>query len=131
MANSTLDVTVLIAVRNEQPNLPKCLAALAPAVRVIVLDSHSSDETAAIALAAGAEVVQFDYRGSYPKKRQWALDTLDLQSEWVLLLDADEVVPPALWQEMAQAIAATACNGFLITKGFHFLGKRFRFGGFS
>jgi glycosyltransferase involved in cell wall biosynthesis len=131
MTATTLDVTVLIAARNEQANLPRCLAALAPAARVIVLDSHSHDQTAVLAAAAGAEVVQFDYHGSYPKKRQWALDTLDLQSEWVLLLDADEVVPAALWQEIAQAIAATACNGFLITKGFHFLGKRFRFGGFS
>jgi glycosyltransferase involved in cell wall biosynthesis len=130
-APAAVNVTVVIAARNEQANLPKCLAALAPAARVIVLDSHSQDQTAAIAVAAGAEVVQFDYQGGYPKKRQWALDTLDLRTEWVLLLDADEVVPAELWLEIREAIAAAACNGFLITKGFHFLGKRFRFGGFS
>ena len=77
-------------------------------------------------------MVQFDYRGGYPKKRQWALDTLDITTEWVLLLDADEVVPPELWDEIESATAgADAPPAFLITKGFHFLGKRFRFGGFS
>lgn len=127
-----LPVTVLLAARNEQANLPKCLAALGPAERVVVLDSHSTDRTAAIAVEHGAEVVQFDYAGGYPKKRQWAIDTLPLTSDWVLLLDADEVVPGALWTEIAAAIQAdNAPEAFLITKGFHFLGRRFRFGGFS
>jgi glycosyltransferase involved in cell wall biosynthesis len=62
-----LPVTVLLAARNEAVNLPRCLAALKPAARVIVLDSHSTDATAEIARAWGAEVVQFDYRGGYPK----------------------------------------------------------------
>jgi glycosyltransferase involved in cell wall biosynthesis len=56
-----LPVTVLLAARNEAVNLPRCLAALKPAARVIVLDSHSTDATAEIARAWGAEVVQFDY----------------------------------------------------------------------
>jgi glycosyltransferase involved in cell wall biosynthesis len=101
-------------------------------MRVVVLDSRSHDRTAEIALAAGAEIVQFDYRGGHPKKRQWALDTLDITTEWVLFLDADEVAPPDLWEEIATAIASPAApSAFLITKGFHFLGRRFRFGGFS
>ena len=48
------------------------------------------------------------------------------------MLDADECVPPALWDEIAEAIQSkNPCAGYLITKGFHFLGRRFRFGGFS
>lgn len=92
-----LAVTVLLAARNEALNLPRCLSAPGPAKRVVVLDSHSTDATAEIARDHGAEVVQFDYRGGYPKKRQWALDTLAIKTPWVLLLDADEVVPGALW----------------------------------
>lgn len=127
-----LPVTVLLAAKNEQANLPRCLAALAPVERVVVLDSHSTDRTQAIAAEHGADVVQFSYAGGYPKKRQWALDTLPLTSEWVLLLDADEVVPDALWTEIAEAIQTdNAPDAFLITKGFHFLGRRFHFGGFS
>ncbi len=127
-----LPVTILLAARNEEANLPKCLAAIGPAERVIVLDSGSRDRTAEIALAAGSEVVQFEYAGGYPKKRQWALDTLDIRTEWVLLLDADEVVPAELWDEIGSAVAdPKSPNGLMITKGFHFLGKRFRRGGFS
>ena len=125
-------VTVLLAAKNEAINLPKCLASLAPAERLILLDSHSTDRTVEIAREAGAEVVQFDYAGGYPKKRQWALESLDLRTEWVFLLDADEEVPSELWTEIAAAITnPQSPNGFLITKGFHFLGRRLRCGGFS
>lgn len=127
----TLPVTVLIAARDEEKNLGRCLAALAPAARVVVLDSGSRDRTAAVAEAAGAEVVQFRYQGGYPKKRQWALDNLALDTPWVLLLDADEVVPEALWREIGEALRGGRHDAYLITKGFHFLGRRFRFGGFS
>ncbi len=125
-------ITVIVAAKNEEANLARCLAALGPAHRVIVADSHSRDRTAEIALAAGAEVVQFDYAGGYPKKRQWVLDNIPIMTEWVLLLDADEVVPPELWTEITAAVGSPhAPNGFLVTKGFHFLNRRFRFGGFS
>lgn len=127
-----LPLTVLLAAKNEQVNLPRCLAALKPARRVVILDSQSSDQTSEIASAAGAEIIQFAYCGGYPKKRQWALDQLSLETPWVLLLDADEVVAPELWDEIRIAISSPQpCAGYLITKGFHFLGRRFRFGGFS
>lgn len=129
---NTLPVTVLLAAKNEAVNLPRCLAALGPAQRVVVLDSHSTDPTAEIARAHGAEVVQFDYRGGYPKKRQWALDHLPIDTPWIFLLDADEVVPDALWAEIAAVVRAPeACDAYLIRKGFHFLGRRLRHGGFS
>ncbi|MEM9826367.1 MAG: glycosyltransferase family 2 protein [Planctomycetota bacterium] len=128
----TLPVTVLIAVRNEEANLPRCLAALDRAQRVLVVDSNSTDDSAKIAAAAGAEVVNYEHPGGLRKKRQWALDTLEFQTPWVLLLDADEVVPDALWDEIEQALEeSTTHDGFLITKEFHFMGKRFRWGGFS
>jgi glycosyltransferase involved in cell wall biosynthesis len=130
--SASVPVTVLVAAKNEEANIGKCLAALAPAERVVVLDSHSRDATATIARLHGAEVVSFDYAGGYPKKRQWALDTLSLDTEWVFLLDADEVVPAELWDEVRSALgSARPADAYLITKGFHFLGRRFRFGGFS
>lgn len=128
----TLPVTVIIAAKNEEKNIARCLRALLPAARVILVDSRSTDRTAAIAAACGAEVVQFDWRGGYPKKRQWALDTIVVDTPWIFLLDADEVVPDELWREIAAAIgSADAPEAFLITKGFHFMGKKFRHGGFS
>ncbi|WP_333689103.1 glycosyltransferase family 2 protein [Methylococcus capsulatus] len=130
-AVAKLPVTVLLAVKNEAINLPRCLAALGPAERVIVLDSHSTDATAEIARQHGAEVAQFDYRGGYPKKRQWALDTIPFGTPWILLLDADEVVPEDLWKEIGNVTRQPDADAYLITKGFHFLGRKFKHGGFS
>jgi len=128
----SLPLTVLIAAKDEAVNLPRCLDALSPAERVVVVDSHSTDGTPDIARDHGAEVVQFDYDGGYPKKRQWALDTLDIGTDWTFLLDADEVVPEALWEEIRAVVTAgDPDDAYLITKGFHFMGRAFRFGGFS
>jgi glycosyltransferase involved in cell wall biosynthesis len=127
----SLPITVLIAAKNEEANLDKCLDALAPAERVIVVDSHSTDDTGQIAERHGADLVQFDYTGGYPKKRQWALQTIEIETPWTFLLDADEVVPEALWSEISNAIDSSSNDAYLITKGFHFMGKRFRYGGFS
>jgi glycosyltransferase involved in cell wall biosynthesis len=129
-------LTVILAVKNEAVNLPKCLAALKPAARVVVIDSGSTDATKQIAEQYGAEVVQFQYGGGHPKKRQWALENVPITTPWVLMLDADEVVPEALWAEIETTIAnaqgaSRSPSAFLITKGFHFLGRRFSFGGFS
>jgi len=127
-----LPVTALVAARNEEVNMARCLAALAPARRVVVLDSHSTDATGDIARRMGAEVVQFDYRGGYPKKRQWALDNLPIDTAWALLVDADEVIPAALWDEIGYAMRQPGGpEAYLIRKGFHFLGRRFKYGGFS
>ncbi len=128
----TPSITVLLAAKNEEANLPRCLSALDPAERVVVLDSHSTDATPEIAREHGAEIVQFDYDGGYPKKRQWALNTLAVDTDWVFLLDADEVVPDELWKEIEGTLSAPDPeDAYLITKGFHFLGREFRFGGFS
>ena len=127
-----LPVTVLVAARNEVLNLPRCLASVVRAERSIVVDSNSIDGTQAIARMHGAELVQFNYRGGYPKKRQWALDSLTIDTPWILLLDADEVVPEPLWHDIEHAITQPdAPDAFLITKSFHFLGRRLRHGGFS
>ena len=128
----SLPITVLIAARNEEVNLPTCLGTLDPVERIVVLDSHSTDKTVEAAREHDAEVVQFDYAGGYPKKRQWALNNLDIETDWVLLLDADERVPEGLWEEIREVVAhPNPENAYLITKGFHFLGQRFQHGGFS
>ena len=130
--DDSLAITVILAVRNEAANLPRCIASLKPASRVVAVDSHSTDGTQSIAQAQGAEVLQFDYSGGYPKKRQWAIEAAGVATEWLMMVDADEVVPAALWYEIAAAIGENhPADAYVVTKGFHFLGRRFRFGGFS
>ena len=95
-ARQVLPVSVIVPVRNEARNLPRCLESLAGVGEVHVIDSQSTDDTVAIAQSHGAKVVQFHYAGGWPKKRQWAMDTLPLAYDWILLLDADEVLTPEL-----------------------------------
>jgi glycosyltransferase involved in cell wall biosynthesis len=131
--NSSLPISVLLAAKSEELNIRKCLLTLAPAQEIVVIDSQSSDDTTRIAADEfGAKILQFHYSGGYPKKRQWALENFEFGSDWILLLDADEEVPEKLWQEIAAVIGKQdACDGYMIRKGFHFLGRKFRFGGFS
>ena len=102
----TLPVSVIIAARNEAKNLPRCLQALKDFGEVYVIDSQSKDATVEIARSHGAQVAQFHYQGGWPKKRQWAMDTLPVAHEWVLLLDADEVLTPLQRQRLEQARAS-------------------------
>jgi len=121
-----LPVTVIIPVRNEAKNLPRCLQSLGEVGEVIAVDSQSTDTTVEIAREFGAQVVQFHYQGGWPKKRQWAMDTLPLAHDWVLLLDADEVLTPDLTAEIRRAIQSTEINGYYISLRMYFLGRVLR-----
>lgn len=126
-ASSLLPVSVIVPVRNEAHNLPRCLKALRSFGEVFVIDSQSTDETISIAQSFGAQVVQFDYKGGWPKKRQWAMDTLAFTNNWILLLDADEEMTPELESEIRIAIADTAIAGYYIALQMHFLGQPLRY----
>jgi glycosyltransferase involved in cell wall biosynthesis len=122
----TLPISVIIPVRNESRNLRRCLESLRGAGEVYVIDSQSADDSVEIARASGSKVIQFYYRGGWPKKRQWALDMLPLQYEWVLLLDADELLTPALIDEIKTAIRNPEVDGYYIGLDMFFLGRRLR-----
>ena len=121
-----LPVSVIIPVRNEGRNLARCLESVRGAGEVYVIDSQSTDDSAEIAQTCGSRVIQFYYRGGWPKKRQWALDMLPLQYEWVLLLDADESLTPALADEIKTAIRDRDVDGYYIGLDMVFLGRRLR-----
>jgi glycosyltransferase involved in cell wall biosynthesis len=122
----SLPISVIIAARNEEKNLPRCLASLAGAGEIYVVDSQSNDATAEIAQTYRAKVVQFRYNGGWPKKRQWALDSLPLAYEWILMLDADEALTPEIRAEIREAIRNPAINGYYIALQMYFLGRRLR-----
>lgn len=119
-----IPVSVIVPARNEAHNLRRCLNSLRNLGEVYVIDSNSSDATVEIARSLGARVVQFNYGGGWPKKRQWAIDTLPLKFEWVLLVDADEALTPELADEITRAISSSDCDGYQIELQMHFLGRR-------
>ena len=127
----TLPVSVIVAVRNEARNLPRCLESVTEAAEVYVVDSQSISGTQEIAESYGATVVQFHYGGGWPKKRQWALDTLQLACEWILLVDADEALTPELIDEIETEIHNPSVDGYYIKLQMYFLGRRLRHSGAS
>lgn len=126
-----IPLSVLVPVKNEAANLRRCLPALAWADEVFVVDSQSTDATAEVAAEHGASVVPFQFNGTYPKKKNWALDHLPFRNEWVLIVDADEVVPPELADEITRRIATDEADGFYLNMKYFFLGRRIRHCGYS
>jgi glycosyltransferase involved in cell wall biosynthesis len=120
----TADITVIVPTRNEEKNLANCLEPLANwAKQIVVIDSNSKDKTAEIAQSFGAEVVLFDYKGGWPKKRQFVLENHTFKTTWVLLLDADEILTPESKKEIEQAIQNPAFDGYYLMFRMEFLGR--------
>lgn len=120
----TCPVSVIIPVKNEEKNLAACLDHLKWADEVFVVDSHSTDRTQAIAAEYGAKVVQFDWDGQFPKKKNWALRNLPFRNDWVLIVDADEHIPGDLAAEIAQVVANPGDHvGYYLNRKFIFMGK--------
>lgn len=127
LSQSAVPVSVVVPIKNEAENLPRCLESVRWADEIFVVDSSSTDASAAVAERFGAKVVQFHFSGTWPKKKNWALQTLPFRNEWVLILDADEVIPPAAGEEMAEAISqAGEICGYWINRRFFFLGRWLR-----
>jgi glycosyltransferase involved in cell wall biosynthesis len=95
-------ISVLILTRNEQQDLPGALTSVAWSNDIHVVDSYSTDDTAAIATAAGAKVHQRHF-DNYAAQRNFGLD-LPFRYKWVFILDADERPTPALAAEMQRVV---------------------------
>ena len=129
-ANSdSIAVTVVIPTRNEARHLASCLEGVRRFSEVYVVDSQSTDSTVEIARAFDADVVQFHYQGGWPKKRQWAIDSLPLENNWILLLDADEVLTSDLADEIEDSVNDPNFMGYQVFLRLSFLGRVLRFGG--
>lgn len=92
-----LPLSVTVITKDEEERLARTLAAVAFADEIVLLDSGSQDATCAIARAAGARVIETDWPGYGPQK---ARAEAAARNDWILNLDADEVVTPALAAEI-------------------------------
>ncbi len=117
-------VSILIPIKNEAKNLPRCLEAVAWADEIFVVDSNSTDGSQRIAGEHGATVVQFDFKGTWPKKKNWALENLPFKHEWVFILDADEVMPAESEAEFRRITTGIGGpSGWWINRRFMFMGQ--------
>jgi glycosyltransferase involved in cell wall biosynthesis len=128
-AASRAKVSALVPVKNEEANITACLKSLDWVDEVFVVDSQSTDDTAKAAECAGAQVVQFHYQGQ-AKKKNWSLANLPFRNDWVLILDADERVPPELAEEIRQRITEPdGPDGYYVNRRLIFLGRWIRHAG--
>ena len=131
---TTVPISAVILTRDEAVNLPRCLDSLRGLVdEIFVVDSGSTDDTLAIARAAGAQIVHHDFTG-HSAQWQWALAHLPLQHDWVLGLDADQRLLPELAAELRERFAdpqhVAGYSAFYVTRRNIFRGKWIRWGGY-
>ena len=122
-----LPVSVCIITKDEEGNLPDCLASVKWADEVVVVDSRSTDRTREIAAAAGARVLERDFPGHIEQKN-FAVE--QAKHDWVLCLDADERLSPELAASVQRALAEPgACVGFEFPRLTFHCGHPIRHGG--
>jgi len=117
-------LAVIILTYNEEPNLAQALESVAGwANETFVLDSYSTDRTLEIARQYGCHIAQNKFE-NYAKQRNYALDHMPIQSEWLLFLDADEWVPDSLKLEISTLIATSPIeNGYFLSWRLIWMGR--------
>jgi glycosyltransferase involved in cell wall biosynthesis len=124
-------LSVVLITKNEEANIGRTLASVVDiADEIILVDSGSADQTLEIARAFGPKVKLFveEWKG-FTRQKNSAIEKAG--GDWILSLDADEEVSPALQKEISQALAAEAgTNGFSVPRKNFFLGQWIRYGGF-
>lgn len=127
MHNQNTTLSVIIITLNEAENIRACLESVAWADEIIVVDSGSTDETLSICAELGAKVlINRDWQG-FGFQKNLALQ--QATGDWILSLDADERISPALQQLIETTLAAPDAEGYLFPRQAYFLGKALRHGG--
>ncbi len=122
-----LPITATIITFNEADNLPKVVESLNFCQEILVIDSNSADNTLAVAIALGCRVIQQPFLG-FGLQKQFAVDNASF--DWVLSVDADEIVDDELAVSIVAAIQSPGeYAGFELRRDFYFMGKKLRFGG--
>jgi len=92
-------IAAIVLAKNEQTNIARCVQSLHWADEIVVIDDASTDDTVSIATEYGARVVDHRFE-SFAEQRNWALRHAGLRSQWVVMLDADEVSTDAFANEL-------------------------------
>ena len=103
---SSSSITAIILTFNEAKHLQRCIDSVRPLTNdIVVIDSLSTDDTVAIAKQNGAKVLERAWENNHSTQFNWALTQLPAQTQWVLRIDADEILTPELVIEIKAALA--------------------------
>lgn len=119
-------LSVIIITKNEASHIGRCLESVIWADEIIILDSGSTDDTVAICRQYTDHVYETDWPG-FGIQKQRAFDKT--QGDWVLSIDADEMISAELRQEIEQAIKLESNDGWEIPRLSSYCGKDIRHGG--
>ena len=124
-------LTVIVPVGNEAHNIREVLDSVSFADEIMVVDSHSTDDTVAIAKEYTDFIIQREYQYSASQKN-WAIP--QASHDWILLVDADERVTPELRDEIQSILKENPdpdVVAYWIYRMNHFMGKRIRYSGWQ
>jgi glycosyltransferase involved in cell wall biosynthesis len=116
-------VSVTVITRNESAHIDACLASVAWADEIIVVDSESTDDTTALAQARGARVIVRPWPG-YAAQKNWAAE--QASSDWILSIDADERVTPQLAAEIREVLKGPTASAYRVPRLTWHLGRWIR-----
>lgn len=130
--NQPLDITIVIPMKNEARGLVSCLQAIGKNFvrEIVIIDSNSSDGTQKIAIEHGVTVINFDWNGQYPKKRNWYLQNFKIVTTWVLFLDVDEIITEDFKEDLRKTLGQSPKEivGYWLSYSIYFMGKRLKAG---
>jgi glycosyltransferase involved in cell wall biosynthesis len=123
-----MTISVLLLTLNEEINIRRCIESLSNCDDIIVIDSFSQDDTVLIAKSMGAKVFQrvFD---DFAGQRNFAIEQVDFKYEWILHLDADEVMTTDLYNEMLIAVDSGHFDAYYIPSKVMLFGRWLRHAG--
>ncbi|MEK7555448.1 MAG: methyltransferase domain-containing protein [Patescibacteria group bacterium] len=125
-----LPISIIILTYNEELNIGNCLKSITDWVdEVFIIDSYSTDSTAQIAKRYGAKIIQHPFKNQ-SDQFNWALDNIKIKNDWILRLDADELMTKELWREIVEVLPKTPneINGFYIKRRVYFEGRWIKHG---
>lgn len=120
-----MNISVVIITKNEEENLARTLKSVAWCDEIIVVDSGSTDNTIEIAKQFGAKVFYNTFEG-FGKQKAFAVN--HAKNNWILNIDADEVVSDELRNSLLTFSTINVASGYIVSISHHFLGTKFRFG---
>lgn len=119
-------ISAVVLTKNEEKNLKDCLETLRWCDEILVIDDNSTDKTSEIAKKFGAQVFTHSLNNNWAQQRNFGLEKA--KEEWILFIDADEVIPPDLKKEITLAVKNKTMAGYYLRRQEFFNGKALKYG---